>query len=237
MVTLSLKRMVFQTASVIWLIGTLSAPAPAHAQVYQAHKARRHFISVSYDWQYTHPMGFRSHPLEDLLGRPLNDAHLQSFDYRSADGQTFVSVLDFANRGRGVGVTLFPFGSSEGPTLALRGSIEQLPTLHVAIDGVAPFSSYVLTNGRAYDFAVGVDVGDRAPGWSLGSHAFVLGGIGRARTDQRDGTRYFAEGGGGLAVGPVGVDISVKFAMNRFDVPVPHRFLTIPVSVRGTLTF
>jgi hypothetical protein len=29
----------------------------------------------------------------------------------------------------------------------------------------------------------------------------------------------------------------VKFAVNRFSKPVSHRFLTIPVSVRGTLTF
>jgi hypothetical protein len=78
---------------------------------------------------------------------------------------------------------------------------------------------------------------DRSPGWGLGSHAFVLGGIGRAHTDQTDGRRYFAEGGGGLSVGPVGVDFSVEIATNRWAVPVPHRFLTIPVSVRGTLTF
>ena len=78
---------------------------------------------------------------------------------------------------------------------------------------------------------------DRSPGWGLGSHAFILGGFGRALTDQQNGQRYFAEGGGGVSTGPIGVDISVKVATNRFSVPVAHSFLTIPVSVRGTLSF
>jgi hypothetical protein len=52
-----------------------------------------------------------------------------------------------------------------------------------------------------------------------------------------DGTRYFAEGGGGVAAGPFGVDIAFKFVVNRFDVPVTHQVLNLPISVRGTLTF
>ena len=39
------------------------------------------------------------------------------------------------------------------------------------------------------------------------------------------------------ATGPFGVELSVKFAWNRLDEPVPHKFLTIPVSVRGTVSF
>ena len=78
---------------------------------------------------------------------------------------------------------------------------------------------------------------DRSPGWGLGAHAFVIGGIGQITTDQLDGTRYFGEGGGGVTSGPFGVDISVKFTVNRFTTPVPHRIYMIPVSVRGTLTF
>lgn len=227
--------MLFQTASIACLAAALSAPAQSSS--YDPPKARRHFVSVSYDWQYIQPLGFGSHPIGDLLGAPVREVHLQTFNYQTEDGLTKVSVLNFANRGEGVGVTLYPFGSSRGPTLAIRGSIEQLPSIHLTFDGPAPISSYLLTGGRAYDIGVGVDMSDRAPGWGLGSHAFVLGGIGRARADQADGRRYFAEGGGGLSVGPIGVDLSVKVATNRWTVPVPHRFLTIPVSVRGTLTF
>jgi len=87
------------------------------------------------------------------------------------------------------------------------------------------------------EIGVGLEVSDRSPGWGLGSHAFLLGGVGRARTDQQDGSRYFAEGGGGVTTGPLGVDISVKVATNRFSIPASHSFLTIPVSVRGTLSF
>jgi hypothetical protein len=234
--TLSLKRMLLQTVAAGWLIASLSAPSPQPTS-YRPQKARRHFISVSYDWQYTQPMSFRSHPVEDLLGRPVDEVHLQTFDYRTHDGQTLVDVLEFGNRGLGIGLTVYPLGSSEGATLAIRGSIEQLPTVRVTFDGPAPAPVYEVTGGRAFDIGAGIDMSDRAPGWGLGSHAFILGGVGRTQTDQRDGTRYFAEGGGGVTVGPVGVDISVKFAVNRFDLPVPHRFYTLPISVRGTLTF
>jgi hypothetical protein len=224
-----------QCFSVACLAAALSAPA--QSSTYHPAKARRHFVSISYDWQYTHPLGFGTHPVADLLGRPVREVHLETFNYQTDDGATKVHVLNFGNRGNGIGVTLYPFGSSQGTTLAIRGSIEQLPSIHLAFDGPAPSPSYLLTGGRAYDVGVGVDMSDRSPGWGLGSHAFVLGGIGRAHTDQTDGSRYFAEGGGGLSVGPVGVDFSVKIATNRWTVPVPHRFLTIPVSVRGTLTF
>jgi hypothetical protein len=78
---------------------------------------------------------------------------------------------------------------------------------------------------------------DRSAGWGLGAHAFLIGGVGRIQTDQRNGTRYFAEGGGGVTSGPFGVDISLKFTVNRFTAPVPHRVYMIPISVRGTLTF
>jgi hypothetical protein len=37
--------------------------------------------------------------------------------------------------------------------------------------------------------------------------------------------------------GPFGVDIAVKFVVNRFTTPVPHRIYMVPVSVRATVTF
>jgi hypothetical protein len=229
--------MLLQSVTTGWLIAMLSTPAPSQASAYHVRKARRHFVSISYDWQYTQPMSFRKHPLEDIFEQPIDEVHLQLYNYRTHDGQTLITVPQFENRGVGVGITLYPFGSSEGATLALRGSIEQLPDIRVTFDGPSPFPSYIVTNGRAYDIAAGVDMSDRSPGWGLGSHAFILGGVGRTHTDQRDGSRYFAEGGGGLTIGPLGVDLSVKFAVNRFSLPVEHRFYTIPVSVRGTFTF
>ena len=208
----------------------LSIAMPAAAQSAHAHKARPHFVSFSYDWLYVQPYGFEHHPLADLLGQPVTEVHLQPYQYETRDGLTRVTVKEFAHRAQGLGLTIYPFGSSEGATLAVRGSIEQLPAIRVAFDGPAPAGTYELRNGRALDAAVGVDVSDRSPGWGLGSHAFVLGGVGRAETDQFNGRRYFAEGGGGLAAGPLGVDIAFKFAVNRFNTPLPHQ-------VRGTLTF
>ena len=119
----------------------------------------------------------------------------------------------------------------------MRGSLESIPAIHVAFTGPAPSPTYDLTNARAMDLGVGIDMSDRSPGWGLGAHAFIMGGIGRIQADQRDGNRYFGEGGGGVTSGPLGVDISVKFSVNRFTTPVPHRLYMIPVSVRGTLTF
>jgi len=229
--------MLFQTASVASLAVALLSPPVQHS-TYNGQKARKHFVTITYDWQYTHPLSFNHHPLEDLLGQPVREVHLETFDYRTEDGSTTVDVQEFSHRNNAIGATIYPFGSSEGTTLAIRGSIEGLPDIRMTFSGpAAPVSSYVLTNGRAYDIGAGLEVSDRSPGWGLGSHAFLLGGVGRARTDQQDGTRYFAEGGGGVTTGPLGVDISVKIATNRFSVPVSHSFLTIPVSVRGTLSF
>jgi hypothetical protein len=231
----------FQSAALTLLAAAAAvaaSAAPAAAQgSYHAHRARRHFVSFSYDWLYVQPYGFSNHPLGDLLGQPVSEVHLQPFQYQTRDGLTRVTVNDFSHRAHGFGATLYPFGSSEGPTLAIRGSIEQMPTIRATFDGPAPVPSYELTNGHATDVAAGIDVSDRAPGWGLGSHAFVLGGIGRAHTDQMNGTRYFAEGGGGLAAGPFGVDIAFKFVVNRFSTPVAHQVFNLPISVRGTLTF
>jgi hypothetical protein len=216
----------------------LFAAAPASGQgSYHARKARPHFISVDYQWLYVQPYSFDAHPLADLLGQPVSEVHLQSYQYETRDGLTHVTVNQFDKRAQGFGVTIYPLGSSEGPTLALRASVEQMPTIRAAFDGPAPSPSYELTNGRATDVAAGVDVADRSPGWGLGSHAFVLAGVGRAHTDQMNGTRYFAEGGGGVAAGPFGVDIAFKFVVNKFDVPVSHQVFNLPISVRGTLTF
>lgn len=229
--------MLLQTLSALWLVTAAAPPDAAQGPAYREPKARRHFISVSYETQYVQPYGFAKHPLAELLGQPVDEVHLESFQYRSRDQRTLVNVLEYGKRATAIGATVYPFGSSVGATLAVRGSIETVPDIHVAFDGPAPAPAYVLTNGRATDVGAGIDMSDRAPGWGVGAHAFVLGGIGRAHTDQLDGRRYFVEGGGGVTSGPVGVDIAFKYSINRFTLPVPHNVHMIPISVRGTLTF
>jgi len=214
-----------------------ASAAPASAQTYSVQKARRHFITLSNDTRFTQALHCSGHPLEDLVGTGVAAAQFEDYDYRTRDGAILIDVLEFKKRGRGAGVTLYPFGLSVGPTLAFRGSFEDLPVIRIAFDGAGAPPSYALTGARAYDVSAAIYVADRSAGWGLGSHAFVGGGVGRIRSDTRYGDRYFGEAGGGLSSGPLGVELSVKFAMNRFTDPVDHRFLTVPVTLRGTLTF
>ena len=210
----------------------------AGAQTYEVvSKPRKHFITVSYDWIYTEPLHFADHPLSDLLGRAVTSTQREAYEYRSRDDATQIDVIEFSRRQIGIGASIYPLGMSTGPTLMLRGSIVPLPRIQVEFQGPAPFPRYELLDGRAFDGAIGVMVADRSAGWGLGSHAFAAGGIGRLTTDLGGGSRYFAEGGGGLDVGPIGVELGVKFAWNRLSEPVEHWFLTIPITLRGTLTF
>lgn len=230
--------MLIQTLAALWVAGTLAAPAAApRAQRYSVKKARPHFISITVDRQFVQPYSFARHPLEELLGQPVSEVHLQSFQYQTRDQQTLVNVLDYGKRASGIGATIYPFGSSDGATLALRGSIESVPDIRLAFSGPAPAASYELTNGRATDIGAGLEMSDRSAGWGLGAHAFLIGGVGKIKTDQRNGSRYFGEGGGGIMFGPFGVDLSVKYTVNRFDVPLSHSVHMIPICVRGTLTF
>lgn len=214
-----------------------AAGAPMQADAYKAKKARRQFITISYDWLYTQTLHFADHPLADLVGRPVTPAQFQDYDYRTSDGEILIDVLEFSRHTKGAGVTIYPIGASAGATLALRASFEDLPNIDVTFAGPGAPGRYVLRDARAYDVAALLYMADHAPGWGLGSHAFLGGGIGRIKSDARTGDRYFAEGGGGLSSGPIGVELSVKFAWNLFDDPVAHHFLTIPVTVRGTLSF
>jgi hypothetical protein len=216
---------------------SLVGPAAAGAQTYEARKPRRHFVTLSLDWLYTQPLHFANHPLQDLLGTEVAEAQFQDFDYETRDKLTRVDVLEFNRRGRGLGITIYPLGMSAGPTLGIRGSAEDLPVIRMAFDGPGDLDSYTLADARAYDVGAGLFMADLSPGWGLGSHAFVIGGVGRVRSDLSDGSRYFAEGGGGINSGPIGVELSVKFAWNMLDEPVRHKFLTVPITLRGTLTF
>jgi len=228
--------MLIQSAAALCLAASLAAPAP-QARPYQPQKARRHFITLYAERQFVQGTGFDKHPLEELLGQEVNEVHLQSFQYRTKDDLTLITVNDFGRRATAVGATIYPFGSSQGATLAIRGSLESIPDVRVSFSGPAPSPTYELTGGHALDVGVGIDMSDRAPGWSLGTHAYVIGGAGRAITDQRHGTRYFIEGGGGLTFGALGFDIAFKYLTNDFTLPVNHSVRMIPISLRATLGF
>ena len=151
-----------------------------------------------------------------------------------------IDVLEFNDAAaRAVGVTIYPFGTEHRhDARAPRQHRDACRRSGSSSTAPAPSADYALTSAtRATTSASGLFVADRSPGWGLGSHAFVVGGIGRITSDLGDGSRYFAEGGGGLTVGPFGVELSVKFAWNQLDEPVEHQFLTVPITLRGTLSF
>lgn len=215
----------------------LLIPAISAAQTYSPPQPRRQFITVSYDWLYTQPLHFAEHPLEDLVGADVASAQLSEHDYETRDGNVRIDVVEFRRRSKGAGITIYPLGLRTGSTIGVRGSFEDLPVIRLDFDGPGAPDSYVLTNARAYDAGVGLFIADRSAGWGLGSHAFLAGGLGRIRSDLGDGSRYFAEGGGGLQSGPIGVQLAIKFAWNKLNDPVEHRFMTVPVTLRATVSF
>jgi len=229
------RRSMRRTAFIALML--LLPAGPASAQDYSAPKPRRQFLTISIDWLNTEPLHFASHPLEDLVGREVASAQGEEYDYHTRDEAILIDVQEFRKRNQAMSVAIYPLGMSVGTTLGIRGSIEELPTIRIDFEGAGAPDDYALTGARAYDIGAGLYVADRSPGWGLGSMAFVLGGIGRINADGRDGSRFFAEGGGGLTVGPLGVQLAVKFAWNKFDEPVEHSFLTVPVTLRGTLSF
>lgn len=235
------RRSTVRLLGLIVLIGVALLHVGAQtiaAQSYVPDTPRPQFISVSYAWMHYEPLHFARFPLEDLAGSPVGGAQGDlPYDYITRDGQTTIDVLEYSRPGRGVALAIYPFGLSVGPTLGLRASVETLPDIRVTFDGPGPLDAYAFTAGRAYDAGAAVYVADRSAGWGLGSFAFVGGGVGRIRSDLAGGTRLYAEGGGGVKSGPFGVEIAVKFGWNRLTDPVEHRFLTVPVTVRGTLSF
>jgi hypothetical protein len=223
--------------TLILFVVALAVAAPLSAQNYSVQKPRRQFITVSYDWMNTEPLHFASHPLEDLVGRPIASAQNETYEYRTRDEQITIDVIEFKKRNVGLGATIYPFGLSVGPALGLRATTETMPVIRVGFAGNGAPPAYALTGARAYDIGVGLFIADRSSGWGLGSQAFIVGGAGKIKADGQEGTRTFAEGGGGLMVGPVGVQLAVKFAWNKLEQPVPHRFLTVPITLRGTFSF
>ena len=220
---------------VLFGLAILIPRSDAFGQTPQPH---RQFVTVSIDRPHTFPLHFKDHPLEDLTMRALSEVRdVPNVDYGSADGRTTVDVLEFGRRGRGAGIMVYPFGSRNGLTLAVRGSYETLPVIRLAISDAGSTTFYNLRDGQAYDVGAGFIVSDRPPGWGLGTHSFALAGLGRIRGERGEGDRVFGEAGGGVNVGPVGVQFSVKVAYNKLSGPRAHAFFTVPLSLRGTLSF
>jgi hypothetical protein len=213
------------------------AATPASAETYTGRKPRRQFITVSYDTFSTQPLHFEKYPLEALAGAEVAAAQFQTYDYVTRNGSILIDVLEFTKRGHGASVTVYPFGASVGATLALRGTVQELPDVRIAFSGVGAPQQYYLSGARAYDAGAALFMADRSSGWGLGSYAFLGGGVGRIRSSLSDGDRFFAEGGGGMNSGPFGVELAVKFAWNHLTEPVDHHFVTVPITLRGTLSF
>jgi len=214
---------------------------PALCQASEPRKPRRQFVSASYEASVTQPLHFARFPLEDLAGAPVGSAQFKEHDYETRDGSVLIDVVTFTRRGRGAGVTLYPFGLSTGPALALKAGYQDLPDISVTFSGPSAPPNYELAGTRAYDVGAAIVLADRSAGMGLGAQAFVGGGMGRIRSREGDrtrlGDRVFAEGGGGLSSGPFGVELAVRFAWNHLTAPVDHHFITVPVTLRGTLTF
>lgn len=215
--------------------------ADASAQSFRQFKpkSRKQYFAVSADWLNMMPLHLKEAPFEQLVGKELGTSQRKDWDYESRGdgGLTQVDVLEYQRRSRGFGLAVYPFGSSAGPTLMLKGAVENLPAFRARFDGPSMVSSYELVDARAYDLGAGVIFADRSPGWGLGSHAYVLGGVGRLNSSHGQGSRVFGEGGGGLSLGPVGVEIAMKFAYNKLKSPVDHGFYSVPVTFRATIGF
>jgi hypothetical protein len=231
-------------ARILGSILTLLAVGCIEPAVFAQHvaldpKPRRVFVTFSIDVARQQPLHFKRFPLEQLVGQSLDEIQDRNnpLDYRAKDGFTSVDVVEYSKRTQGLGLTVYPFGARSGATLAVRVTRETLPVIRFNIARSGVFERYELTDGVATDAGLGVMMMDRSSGWGLGAHSFVIGGIGRVRGALGDGRRTFAEGGGGISIGPFGVDAGVKFAYNRFDNPRPHTFFTVPISIKGTLTF
>ena len=120
----------------------------------------------------------------------------------------------------------------------MRVSAEDIPRIELRIDGPALVSSYLLEDARSLDLSIGVYVADRAPGWGLGSYAFVAGGFGRDQERRlRPGPALLRRGGRGTDVGPIGVAACREDREEQLDAPVSHSFLTLPIVLRGQVSF
>ena len=203
-----------------------------------ARKPRRQFVTVSYRLA-AHAAAALSRASARRIwsAAPVAAAQFEDYDYRTRDEPILIDVLEFKRRGRGAGITVYPFGH-ERRTDAWRCAAASRICRHShRFAGAGAPPNYELTGARAYDVGRG-DLRRRSlarAGASAATPSSAAASAG-SRATLGDGDRYFAEGGGGLSSGPFGVELSVKFAWNHLTEPVDHHFITVPVTLRGTLT-
>ena len=140
--------------------------------------------------------------------------------------------------GTGAGVTLYPFGLSVGPTLGAARQLEDLPDIRIAFAGAGAPPAYELTGAPRVRRSARRSSSpiDRPAGASAATRSSAAASDG-SRATRATATASSPKGGGGLSSGPFGVELAVKFAWNHLTEPVDHHFITVPVTLRGTLTF
>jgi len=224
-------RIIFHLISAVVLL-----PHTASAQTTQA-GPRPQFVTIDIGPSRTMPLHFKEYPLQQLVGRELAVEPNRVHDYTTSEGSATVDVRQFRRSTHGFGVSVYPFGNRSNTSLMLRVARETLPIIRFAINKPGSVERYSLSDGHTTDVGVGVNSSDRPAGWGMGTHSFAVGGVGRIRGERGTGGRLFAEVGGGISFGPIGFQVAVKIAHNRLKDPRPHSFYTVPMSLRGTLTF
>jgi hypothetical protein len=198
---------------------------------------RKQWVTITLDWAYSRPLHFKERPLEQLAGVELGESRQAEPEFRSEDGLTTVDIFELSRPVHGWSVSAYPLGAGNGPSLMVRYAYETLPVTRFEIRNPSGSELYLLRDGSSKDFGVGVIVSDRQRGWGLGAHSFFLAGFGRLSGERGSGDRYFGEAGAGINVGPLGFQFAVKLAYNKLADPRTHRFFTVPIALRGTLSF
>ena len=222
--------------TVFLISATWLAPHIAFAQIATA-RPRPQFVTIDIERSHTMPLHFKEYPLRQLVGREVGVDPDRIHDYRTTEGSTTVDVQDFRRNTHAIGVSVYPFGNRSNTSLMLRVARETLPIIRFAINNPGSVERYSLSDGRATDFGVGIISSDRPAGWGMGAHSFAVGGVGRISGERGRGDRLFAEAGGGISFGPIGFQVGVKIAQNRLKEPRSHSFYTVPMSLRGTVSF
>jgi hypothetical protein len=216
-----------------WSVSASAAFAQSSGQA----APRKQWVTFTLDWAYTQPLHFKERPLEQLAGVDLGESRQAGVEYRSADGLTTVDLFELKRPVHGWSVAAYPLGAGNGASLMVRYAYEELPVIRFEIRNPGGSELYLLRDGSAKDFSVGVIVSDRQRGWGLGAHSFFLGGFGKLNGERGSGNRFLGEAGAGINVGPLGFQLGVKIAYNKLSDPRAHNFYTVPISLRGTISF
>ena len=173
---------------------------------------------------------------QDLVGREVAAAQFEAYDYRTRDGPILIDVLEFKRRGRGAGVTVYPFGLSVGPTLALRGSIEELPTIRDRLRrrrraAALRADRRARVRRRRRDCMSPIA---RPAGASEATPSSAAASAG-SRATSATAIASSPKAAAGSTPVRSAWSCRVKFAWNHLTEPVDHHFLTVPITLRGTL--